>query len=379
MITTIRKCQSYDYEFDAIIDKLQGCFEDLGGIEKYIEKSDTVLLKINLLSNKKPQDAVTTHPVFTMALAKILTEYGASVIIGDSPAGYYNEKSLDKIYKGTSYAKYVEDSQATLNNNFETTSVANPDGLILKNLELIDIVTSVDKVISVSKLKTHGMMTFTGAVKNMFGAVPGTLKAEYHFRMPDYSDFADMLIDINVNIKPVLSFMDGIVAMEGNGPGSGDPVELGAILASQSPYELDYHAVGLIKLDYNDVPTIKRSIERDLMGIDSNNTVLLGDFEDFNIENFDVPRNNLFSSLNGKFAKFLLYPFAARPIINESLCVKCEICKDACPPKVINMKNSSGFPKISHSQCIKCYCCQELCPVKAIKVHKPILNKVIFK
>ncbi len=122
----------------------------------------------------------------------------------------------------------------------------------------------VDKVISVSKLKTHGMMRFTGAVKNMFGTIPGLIKAEYHFKMPGVEEFSDMLVDVCYNANPVLSFMDGIVGMEGAGPSAGDPRHVGVILTSASPYALDLAATYIVGMEGQSVPTVERSIERGL-------------------------------------------------------------------------------------------------------------------
>ena len=224
-----------EYDLRRLKKVLAESVQNLGGWEPYIQPGDRVFLKVNLVMNKEPEYAATTHPAFVQALGELLAEYGAEVIIGDSPGGLFNEEALKRIYKGTGIQAAAEDCGARLNWNTASREVKNPQGKLLKQLTQTAMLADADKVISVSKLKTHGMMTFTGAVKNQFGTVPGTKKAEYHFRMPAAADFADALIDICLAAHPVLCFMDGILAMEGNGPTGGTPRQIGAVLASASP------------------------------------------------------------------------------------------------------------------------------------------------
>ncbi len=145
---------------------------------------------------KKPEEATTTHPIFTKALASILIEYGAQVIVGDSPGGPFNVGILKGVYKACGIEEVAKDVGATLNYNTNSVEIKNEEGILLKKITAIEVLTKVDKVISVSKLKTHGMMRFTGAVKNMFGIVAGLDKAEYHVRMPNNEDFSNALVDI---------------------------------------------------------------------------------------------------------------------------------------------------------------------------------------
>lgn len=377
---SLLECKTYDYEKVRI--QIEKTFENLGGINKFISKGDKVLLKLNLLMKKKPEEATTTHPVFTKALASILIEYGAEVILADSPGGPFNTSLLKGVYKACGIEKAANETGAILNYNTNTIHIKNEDGLILKNIVAIEVLKEVDKVISVSKLKTHGMMLFTGAVKNMFGIVAGLEKAEYHVRMPNNKDFSNALVDICVAAKPVLSFMDGIVGMEGAGPSAGEPREVGVIIGSTSPYELDVVATSVIGLDPMKVPTIQRCVERNLCSPDIKDVKLVGDnIHKFIINDFVIPPIRSLDLLEGKLPKFLrdilndlLQP---KPVFNHDECVGCGDCADNCPPRVITMVDNK--PVVNLDECIRCFCCQELCPVKAILIHRPLLMKLLAR
>ena len=160
------------YEEGRVMESLRQAIAALGGWEPYLTPQDTVLLKLNLVMNKRPEAAATTHPVFVKALIRLLQEYGCRVVIGDSPGGLFNVTALGRIYRGTGIESIAEETGAILNHNTGSMDVQNPDGQVMKSLTMTAMLRDVDKVISVSKLKTHGMMTFTGAVKNMFGVIP---------------------------------------------------------------------------------------------------------------------------------------------------------------------------------------------------------------
>lgn len=374
------ECREYDYKM--VKSSIIKSIENLGGLQNFITKGETVLLKINLVMRKSPDRAATTHPVFTKALAEVLMEYGADVIIGDSPGGPYNEKMLRLVYKGCGIEEIADQAGAKLNYNTNTFEIKNEKGLILKNITAIEVLNEVDKIISVSKLKTHGMMTFTGAVKNMFGIVPGIEKAEYHYRFKDYESFSNALVDICVAVEPVLSFMDGIVGMEGDGPTAGTPRQVGVVIASDSPYHLDVAATSIIGLKAAKVPTIQRCIERGLCKGSFDDIELIGDdIKTFAINDFVVPEAKSIDLLNGRVPEFLsgilnnlLQP---KPIFNYKGCVGCGDCAESCPPKVIDMVDKR--PVVNLDGCIRCFCCQELCPAETIDIHRPLLMKLLSK
>ncbi|WP_068553913.1 DUF362 domain-containing protein [Thermotalea metallivorans] len=370
-----------DYEYEKVKEAVLQSFCNLGGIEKYIQRGDRVLLKVNLLMKKKPEEAATTHPIFVRALAEILMEHGAQVIIGDSPGGPFHEKQLRGVYRVCGMEEVAEKTGAQLNYDTGQVEVKDDTLKLLKNLTVIKVLQDVDKVISVSKLKTHGMALFTGAVKNMFGIIPGLLKVEYHFKMSNIVDFSDVLVDICKYANPILSFMDGIVGMEGDGPSAGTPRKIGAVIASTSPYHLDVAASSIIGLDPREVPTIQRSMERNICKGNLEDIEFVGGkIEDFRVKKYKVPKIRSVNFFHGRLPRFLERPMhrllQPRPVFLHDQCSGCGDCQESCPPKTITMIHHRPVVNLEH--CIRCFCCQELCPQKAVKIHRPwLLHRLV--
>lgn len=378
---SIVKCK--DYSRDRVYKAVTASINLLGGIEKYIQPGMKVLLKTNLLMKKRPEEAATTHPEVVAALARLIKEAGAKPIIGDSPGGLYNTAALKGVYKACGMEEVSKRDKIELNYNVETEDVSHPDGNILKRLKVIKLISQVDAIISVCKLKTHGLTLYTGAVKNLFGVIPGTAKAEYHLRMKEMQDFSEMLVDISTYVKPTLSLMDAIVGMEGDGPSAGEPRQIGAIIASASPYELDVAAASLVGIDTKRVHTVQRAKERGLSSDNMADIKLYGDpFEDLYISDYKIPVHKKkgfvekYISGDNRVASFVRANLGPRPVIIYKGCVGCRDCEKNCPPGVIKMENNR--PVINLKECIRCYCCQELCPKKTIVVKQSWLFK-IFK
>src|SRR6056297_2586410 len=327
MKVSIIKQDNYDYT--EIKEKLLESLDNLGGVEKFIEEGDKILLKPNLLMKKKPEEATTTHPTIIKALAEIIFDHGGTVIIGDSPGGPFNNIMLTNIYKSTGMTEASSIKNTELNTNFKSFTKDFKEGIILNNILLTDMINDVDKIINVSKLKTHGFAVFTGAVKNLFGLVPGTKKAEYHVKMPDINDFANSLIDICECTKPVLHVMDGIYAMEGAGPSSGTSRHLGLILASEDPHALDYTACHVIGLKTDEVPTLRKAIARGLLKEFDLNEYLVGDeIEGTFVKDFKkAPANsgNL-RNIPKPIMNFLVDKLKSKPIFDHDICIGCGDC-----------------------------------------------------
>jgi uncharacterized protein (DUF362 family)/NAD-dependent dihydropyrimidine dehydrogenase PreA subunit len=376
----IKKCENYDY--DKIYLIIKDAIEKIGGIEKFIKPKEIVFIKANLLMAGAPEKGITTHPIFVKAIANyLINENENEVIVGDSPGGLYSKNALMKVYKECGYIDVFKDTKIKLNMNFDSKKIKFDGGKLLKSVIIIDGILKADKVISLSKLKTHGMMKYTGAVKNMFGIIPGILKAEFHFKMPEAENFADMLIDVCLASNPVLSFMDGIVGMEGAGPSGGELVKSELILVSENPFYLDLVATKLIGIQADTVPTIKNSIDRGLInGIENVN--ILGDkIESFNIKPFISPKISKVDFLNNilpeKLAKKINNYIKPKPVFRTDKCIKCRACYNACPAKTI-MMGKGEYPRLNVDGCISCFCCQELCPENAIDIKRPwILDKIL--
>jgi Uncharacterized conserved protein len=368
------------YEQDKVQKAVDRTFENLGGIDRFVKSGDRVFLKLNLVIKKSPEVAATTHPSVVEAVARRLVEAGARVIIGDSPGGPYTKGVLQSLYKVCGIDKAAENAGAELNYDCSEDTYHHADGVAVKLLTLTKPMMECDKIITITKMKTHGMTMYTGAVKVMFGAVPGVLKAEYHYKMRNLKDFSNILVDICTLTKPMLSIIDGIVGMEGEGPTAGTPVESNVLLASENPYELDVAGSYLMGITPSKVPTIQRCMERGLTDGNINSIEVVGDpLEKFK-KVYRVPEINTINfsgRLPGGIEKFLKRNVLPRPVFSQEVCIGCSNCKRACPPGAITMIN--GKPRVNLDECIRCFCCQELCPQKAVNIKRPWILRRFLK
>ena len=371
----IAVCENYDYDYVLErVDYLLSNLDVLNGL-----KPGKVLLKTNLLKKNIPEDGVTTHPFVVEGVARYLIEKGFTVIIGDSPGGPFNKTILKSIYEASGIAKVAERCCCELNYNTEVIEVKPPNAMLINNLKIVKAFTEVDYVVSCAKLKTHTMMTYTGAVKNLFGMIPGVTKADYHLKMNDPDNFANMLIDICDYIKPIFSIIDGIEAMEGDGPSSGDIRNLGLLLVGDNPYDLDLVACKIAGIE--NVPTNLHAQKRTLTTRDINDIVFYGtSLNNIDIEPFKLPGSTHVNFVEDRIPSFVVdflldkvrpYP---KVILNE--CIGCGICARDCPAKVITIVDKKA--KIDTSKCIRCFCCHELCPEKAIGIKRHTLHRLIF-
>ena len=356
---------------------------ELGGMSAFVKPGQKVLLKVNLLMKKRPEEAVTTHPSVVEAVARLVLEAGGIPIIGDSPGGPYTVNALRAIYAKSGLREVAERTGAILNEDVGQTTIQYPEGKLVKSLTVTNCVLEADVIIPLSKLKTHGMMTYTGAVKILFGVIPGLLKAEYHLKMFKVRDFADLLVDIATWVKPALSIMDGVVGMEGDGPSAGKPRNIGALILSTDPFALDVVATDLIGLKPEKVPTIMAARVRGLTSrLDE--LELKGDSRSlWKIQGFVIPKavsTNFLDMvpLPSTAKTFILNRVRPRPIFEHATCVGCTDCANNCPAKAITM-NENQRPIVDLEGCIRCFCCQELCPHQAVKLFKPWLGRTLLK
>ena len=371
-----------DYTMD-VEQHLREGLAELGGMSAFVKPGQKVLLKVNLLMKKRPEEAVTTHPSVVEAVVRLVQEAGGIPIIGDSPGGPYTVSALQTIYTRSGLREVARRTGAILNQDVGQTTIQYPEGKLAKSLTVTNCVLDADVVIPLSKLKTHGMMTFTGAVKILFGVIPGLLKAEYHLKMFKVQDFADLLVDIATWVGPTLSIMDGIVGMEGDGPSAGKPRNIGALILSTDPFALDVVATDLIGLKPEKVPTIMAARVRGLTS-SLDELQLEGDSRSlWRIQDFSIPKavsTNFLDMvpLPRSVKRFVLNRVRPRPIFEHATCVGCSDCVNNCPPKAITL-NENQRPVVDLEACVRCFCCQELCPHQAVKLFRPWLGRTLLK
>ena len=372
----IAKCDNYEQEnINRAMDEV---FNLIGALDD-IKPNMKVIIKANLVTAMNPDRAGTTHPSLLYELCKRLIEIGADVTVGDSPGGPYNKVYLNQVYKSTGLTR-LEELGVHLNQNFDEVTIKYPEGKKCKEFPMTSYLQDADYIIDFCKLKSHGMMALSCAVKNLFGIIPGTLKPEFHFRYPDYFDFANVLIDLNEYLKPRLFIVDGITAMEGNGPTAGVPKHVGLLLASKNQYKLDYICAHIIGLSMENVPTIEESFKRGFIPKDVHEIKSNMNIDELVVKDFDNRKTHKelwFNDDKKLIARIIKKFFASKPNVNKNECIGCEKCKNVCPAKAITMVNK--VPKIDRKKCIKCFCCQEFCPKGAMKVKRPFLARLMQK
>lgn len=355
------KCKSYSQnEVDTSVLK---AINLIGGIKKYIKKGSKVLIKVNAVGSHSPDQAATTHPAVVKAIIKLVKKQKAYPFIGDDPAGL---AKIKQVSKKTGLEQLSKETKTPIVEFLNQTVYKDPKGKLIKQFKLSGKIKQFDVIINVPKLKTHLLTLYTGAVKNLYGFIPGMEKAKYHYKFPDKYIFTDLLLDLYLLLKPQLTIMDAVTCMEGNGPVGGDKVNLNLILASNDSLALDTVALNFIKL-YNQAPLIKVAKKRKFPQSNINNIQFYGIKK---YKKFKKPRSHYFGIL-GIFLTRFRNLTAAKPYVNEKLCIGCGTCANFCPAKAIKIKNK--LPNFDYKKCIRCYCCNEICPQRAIYLKRPLL------
>ena len=371
-------CDSYD---DAkVCEALKKGIGLIGGLTGIIKPGDKILLKPNVLIGSAPEKCVCTHPAVLKAAGEILMEAGAIVSCGDSPGFGTTAGSL----KAAGLKQAADDIGMEIADFSTGTPVSHKDGLLVKHFTIAEAVMNADGLVSLAKMKTHGLCRMTGAVKNQFGCIPGFEKKQHHARMADPYDFGAMLVDLNMAIKPRLYIMDAVMAMEGNGPRSGKPRKIGALLVSTDPVALDAVACKIMNLNPEYVPTMAPGEKAGLGTYHDENIEVLGDkVEEFICKDFDVVRRPKEHATSGTARAYFKNLVSARPVIDKDLCTMCGICIKHCPvtPKAVDWLDGdkTSPPVYNYNRCIRCYCCQELCPEGAITIEDTFLGKLFSR
>ena len=352
---------------DAVLDRL-------GGIQSIVPRNAKVFVKVNLVREMSPDKCGTTHPEVVVALCNRLLTVTDSVTVGDSCAGLYTKGMLGAVYSKCGMTQVEQRTAARLNQNFNTVT-AQIDGVALSQCELTDAFMSADVVINVGKLKTHTFAGYTGAVKNLFGLIPGLVKVEMHSRFPDLPDFCNLLCDLErfAHGKIVLNVIDAVWGMDGEGPTNGTPKFIGQIIASADAYAADAVAVSLFCNDPLSMPVLQTAVKRgyiqaDLSDVDFDfaawRRCFISDFK--TVQTVSGGFFDDRSPLIRKLAKKLL----TQKVHPDSTCRGCGKCARHCPAQAIKIVR--GKAKVNQSKCIRCYCCQELCPFNAVRLKKSL-------
>lgn len=361
-----------DYTPAKVEKALEELLAPLGGMSAFISPGRNVLLKPNMLSGKAPEKAVTTHPEIVRAVIRSVQQAGGNVSVGDSPG----VGSPYQVAKKSGILQVIEETGARFA-PFDESVKVRPESGTFHELEIARDILDVDLIINLPKLKTHQMMGLTCAVKNMFGAVVGMRKPRLHLQAgSDKAFFALMLLELAEYIKPALNIVDAVVGMEGEGPGSGDPVQIGALLAGTDAQAVDTVATELVGFSPEQVWTqdIARQTDRAFCRMDdiilSGNTI-----DSLRPARFRPAKStDINFGLPGFLKKPLKNSMTARPVPDMKLCQTCNLCVKHCPP--LAMEIHKGKLVIDYHRCIRCFCCQELCPHGALPTEQGLLLRL---
>ncbi len=375
---SIIKCGSYDE--NTVRTAIEASLEPLGGLQSVVKKGDRVLIKLNLLAAREPDKAVTTHPSVAKAVVRMVQELGAIPLLGDSPGGSNTLSSFKTLIEKTGIKKVADETGCEIVNFDDLKVEVFPDhAKVFKKFTISKAVMDADVVIGLPKLKTHQLTFFTGAVKLLYGYIPGKQKTEYHLHTSNDTElFAELLLDLQEARPADLDIMDAVVGMEGDGPSNGTPRKIGLIMASKSPTALDFVACSVVRFEPMKVPTVKKAFDRHTGPQSIGDIMIHGEkLESVLVKDFKKPQTFQLSHVPPLLMRTAKRMFAIKPFIKASKCKKCGQCVEHCPPKAMSFKRGS-VPTIDYNRCIRCFCCQELCPEGAVMVSKPLLRK-IFK
>ena len=363
-----------EYQRELVKAGLVQLLEPLGGMERYVRPGERVLIKPNMLSAKPAEAAVTTHPELLRAVIELVRQAGGVPLVGDSPG----IGSARRVAERSGMLRVIEETGAQLVPFTETAPVAGSG--TFREFELARAYLEADRLINLPKLKTHEMMTMTCCVKNLFGAVVGTQKAAWHLKAgADKELFAEMLLEVYRLREPDLNIVDAIVAMEGNGPGSGDPCRVGLLLAGENAVAVDMIAAEIAgipkKLLYLENAAHRLSLpgsQRDRIecrGLSPNEAAC---------RPLRLPHlSDVQFGLPGFLKNRLRNQFTSRPEVVAERCQLCGVCVRACPPEAIRVEG--GRLRFDYQRCIRCFCCRELCPHAALKLRDGWLLGLIKK
>jgi len=361
-----------DYNQSVLKEKIQEVFLKHFSVDRKFDPSDKILLKPNLLMEAAPEEAITTHPAIVGAVGAFFKGRGNPVFVADSPGGFASYKSMDQLYEKTGI-KTAADSEG-IDLLYPTQST------VLENIPLcwwaVDA-TKSDRngfqMINIAKLKTHNVMVLTLATKNLYGCISGLHKSHLHKEYPKTKDFTNVMFKLYNLIKPKLNIVDGILAMEGNGPAKlGKPKKLGLFIIGDDALYTDYAISKVLGIRDESNPLIKEAKRRGLL--DDRELEIISECENKNFSGLELPPPLIVNNIPSLLLKILIPLIGFGPVIDSGKCRLCGKCIEVCPQNAIH---SNKKLRINRKRCIMCMCCAEMCPFGAVAMRQNILIKLI--
>lgn len=364
----ILRCESYDSPVYKTVSKAL----DLIHAEDFCKRGMKVLIKPNIVSPSNPSKAATTHPAIIDAICKYVSRFDAKIFIGDS-SGLRARHGTARAFKESGVAKVAKKWSAQLIDFDKETRAVIRNGnnaTVLKNIAVPKTFAEMDLIINACKLKTHMFMGYSGAVKNMFGILPGRAKVNAHVMGGNVERFSNILIDVYLAVKPKISIMDAIIGMEGNGPVGGRRKKTGLVLVSKDAISLDIVASKIIGFKPHELELLKTIKKRNLA---PNKIKIIGCTDG----KTTYKKANAYRGWYSRIFQFMIERQQAHFVVDKGACEKCGGCIAICPQKAI--KANGGYPEFNPKKCIMCHSCYKACPLKAIVLRKPLAARLINK
>ena len=357
------------------LDKsLERLVEPFGGWSALVTPGERVAVKINLLRAAPPEKAVTTHPERLGCVLRALKAAGAEPFVADSPGGPNGPAKVARAYKISGIADVCATEDVQIVDIEDDPAVLRaPEGRLYRSFPVGKAFLDADAVVQVGVLKTHQLMRLTGGVKLTYGVIPGLAKAHLHVKAQRRADFADMLLDLHLALQPRFTIIDGIVAMEGQGPGSGTPRDLGSLFAARDCLALDAALADRTAHERDSVHTIAASIRRGLL--DPAQPYLPAGDPIEPEHDFKPVRRDMQELLPSSLHRLARNLITARPrLVDPDACIRCNECAAICPTRAIAM---DPLPDYDDDACVRCYACTEVCPTAAIDAVSPLLVRLL--
>jgi len=350
------RCRGYDPEI--LSGALERVLAPLGGMGAFVHPGCRVLVKPNLLTDRPPEAAVTTHPELVRQAIRLLKAAGAAVVVADSPAF---ATRVEQVWRITGIqAVCAEEGVPLLSIEAAPLTTLTRDGctFAVSNLAL-----HADLIVNLPKIKSHSLTLLTAAVKNFYGVIPGHLKTELHKTYSRPNAFGGLVRAVCLAMPASITIADGVLAMEGEGPSSGTPISLNLLAASADPFALDLALCDVLRINPERVPY--------LAGLShaAAYTARVWHGDSPEVAHFRLPRNTsrlALTLLPGGLVRLVGSLIWFRPIFG-STCVRCGKCVTACPVHALAL-GTGALPELKGSACIGCCCCHEVCPARAITI-----------
>jgi uncharacterized protein (DUF362 family)/NAD-dependent dihydropyrimidine dehydrogenase PreA subunit len=362
-----------DYSTDLVSGAVKKSVDLIGGVSAYIKPGSTVLVKPNLLAARGPETGIDTHPEVVRAVLRLLKSINCSIYLGDGPGVWGISQKVNEVYERSGMMKIAAEEEVKL--------VEFQRRRWYGKFPLTTWLQTCEYLVNIPKFKTHELTILTGAIKNLYGLVSSNYKSELHKRNINSVDFAGVVVDIFEKARPHLTIVDGVVAMEGDGPGSAGTLrDLGLVIAGSDCVAVDSVLAKIMGIEPTRVLTTLEAGRRKLGECSLSNIEISGE----DISQFDRPFKLPVASKKRALAvpvlKLLSKFIYFYPVIDPKKCSLCGACAKACPQKIIHLKKTpdgSARMRINYSKCIYCFCCQESCLYKAIQIKKSVLAKLI--